>query len=182
MRKEDTYLFTSESVSEGHPDKVADQISDAILDAFLTEDPKSRVACEIMVSAKTLVVGGEITSQAKVDIPEVVRHTIKSIGYDDIQKGLDYKTCPLLLNINAQSQDIANGIKEEKTKERSLKAGDQGLMLVMPQRSPEIICLSHLLWLINWCVNWQSFEKKKKFPFYGQTARVKSQWNTRDAK
>ncbi len=120
------YLFTSESVSEGHPDKVADQISDAILDAMLAQDPHSRVACETLVTTGLVVVAGEITTKAIVDVQEVVRATIKRIGYTKAEYQFDYLSCGIINAIHAQSPDIAQGVDEEKDKEQG--AGDQGMM------------------------------------------------------
>lgn len=121
-----SYLFTSESVSEGHPDKVADQISDAILDAMLAQDPHSRVACETLVTTGLVVVAGEITTNAVVDIQEVVRETIKSIGYTKSEYQFDYRSCGIINALHAQSPDIAQGVDEEDDKEQG--AGDQGMM------------------------------------------------------
>jgi len=120
------YLFTSESVTEGHPDKMADQISDAILDAIYTCDPYGRVACETFVTTGMALVGGEITTDCYVDIPEIVRNTIKEIGYTDADFGIDYKTCAVLTTIDKQSPDIAMGV--DKTREHAMGAGDQGMM------------------------------------------------------
>jgi len=120
------YLFTSESVTEGHPDKVADQISDAVLDAYLAEDPEARVACETLVTTGIAFVTGEITSEARVDHIKVVRDTIKDIGYDDPEKGMDYKSCGVMVAIDPQSPDIAQGIDKKDKMEQG--AGDQGLM------------------------------------------------------
>lgn len=120
------YFFTSESVSEGHPDKVSDQISDAILDAILTQDPKSRVACETLVTTGLVVIAGEITTKAYVDFPDVARQTVKRIGYDSSDMGFDYKTCAVINTIDRQSPDIAMGVDSSSTKE--MGAGDQGLM------------------------------------------------------
>ncbi len=117
-------LFTSESVSEGHPDKVADQISDTVLDAFLREDLESRVACETLLTKDLVLVAGEVTSKAVVDIPTEVREVIRRIGYDDKEKGLDYKSCSILIATHSQSQDISDGIGTGETQ----GAGDQGLM------------------------------------------------------
>ncbi len=122
----ETLLFTSESVSEGHPDKVADQVSDAILDALLTQDNQARVACETLVKTGMVVVAGEITTQAWVDIEEVVRHTIKKIGYNSSEMGFDWESCAVLSAIGKQSVDIAMGVDE--TEEHEQGAGDQGLM------------------------------------------------------
>lgn len=120
------YLFTSESVSEGHPDKMADQISDAVLDAILKEDPTGRVAAETMITTGMAIVAGEVSTKTYVEIPEIVRSVIKDIGYDDHAKGFDYQTCAVLTSIDQQSPDIAMGVNEEGGKEQG--AGDQGIM------------------------------------------------------
>ncbi len=122
------YIFTSESVSEGHPDKVADQVSDAILDAILTQDPKSRVACETMVTTGMVVIAGEITTNAIVDYPKVVRETIREIGYNDSAMGFDWETCAVLTSIDKQSPDISQGVTEGEGLYKDQGAGDQGLM------------------------------------------------------
>ncbi|MBC8413616.1 MAG: methionine adenosyltransferase [Nitrospira sp.] len=124
--KKRNYLFTSESVSEGHPDKVADQISDAVLDAIFTEDPKARVACETMVTTGMVVLAGEITTTAWVDMQDVVRQTIKKIGYNHSDMGFDWESCAVLTSIDKQSADIAMGVDETNDHEQG--AGDQGLM------------------------------------------------------
>jgi len=121
-------LFTSESVSEGHPDKVCDQISDAVLDAILAQDPDSRVACETMVSRGFAVVAGEITTKAYVDFQETARQVIKEIGYNDPEIGFDANSCAVLTSIQAQSQDIALGVDETTSKSNEQGAGDQGMM------------------------------------------------------
>ena len=117
-------LFTSESVSEGHPDKVADQISDSILDACLEQDTESRVACETMISTGFVMVSGEITSKSKFNVENLVRKQVQKIGYDGGYKGFDYKTCLVMTAIGQQSQDIAKGVSQSE----SIGAGDQGLM------------------------------------------------------
>ncbi len=122
------YLFTSESVSEGHPDKVADQISDAILDALLMQDKNARVACETMVTTGMAIIAGEITTSAWVDMPEVVRHTIRDIGYDSSDMGFDWQSCAVLTSIDKQSSDIAQGVNEGSGVDLDQGAGDQGLM------------------------------------------------------
>src|SRR5512145_2469791 len=122
------FLFTSESVSEGHPDKVADQVSDAILDAILTQDPRSRVACETMVTTGMAVIAGEITTNAIVDYPKVVRDTIREIGYNDSAMGFDWETCAVLTSIDKQSPDISQGVTEGEGLFKEQGAGDQGLM------------------------------------------------------
>ena len=122
------YLFTSESVTEGHPDKMADQISDAVLDAVLKGDPESRVACETFVNTGLALVGGEITTKTNLEIPEIVRNTIKEIGYSDSDMGYDYKTCAVLDNLGKQSPDIAMGVDEGAGEHKEQGAGDQGMM------------------------------------------------------
>ena len=122
------YLFTSESVSEGHPDKVADLISDAILDAILKQDPVARVAAETLTSTNLVVLGGEITTTAKVDYEQIARDTLKFIGYDNIDYGIDYKTCEVLIKYGIQSPDIGQGVDGAFDDPLDQGAGDQGLM------------------------------------------------------
>ncbi|MDX1623297.1 MAG: methionine adenosyltransferase [Gemmatimonadota bacterium] len=117
----DRYLFTSESVTEGHPDKIADQISDAVLDAALADDPTSRVACETLVTTGLVMVAGEITTEAYIPVSEVARETIREIGYTDAEMGFDYQTCGVLVSLDQQSPDISRGVDREG-------AGDQGMM------------------------------------------------------
>ncbi|MEA2083783.1 MAG: methionine adenosyltransferase [Thermodesulfobacteriota bacterium] len=122
------YLFTSESVSEGHPDKVADQISDAILDAILEQDTKARVACETLVTTGMALIAGEITTSAWVDMPHIVRDTIREIGYNSSEMGFDSESCAVLTSIDKQSPDIAQGVNEGSGLDFEQGAGDQGLM------------------------------------------------------
>ena len=146
--KKKTFLFTSESVSEGHPDKMADQISDAVLDSILKNDPKARVACETLITTGYAVIAGEISTNCYIEIPQIVRNTVEKIGYTHSDMGFDFETCGVLVSLDEQSKDIAQGVDKSSKKEQG--AGDQGMMFgyatkETPELMPMPIMYSHKL-------------------------------------
>ena len=173
MRK----LFTSESVTEGHPDKIADQISDAVLDAILEQDPMGRVACETLVATGQIHVVGEISTNCYVDIPKIARETVVNIGYDRAKYGFDGNTCGVLISIDEQSADIALGVdkaleaKEGKAEETEVGAGDQGM-------NPKNICRCLSVWLISWPVGCRKFVKTVPYRICVLMAKLRLQLNT----
>ena len=165
----DSYLFTSESVSEGHPDKIADQISDAILDAILTEDIDARVACETMVKTGMVIVAGEITTSAWVDFEELVRNTVIDIGYDDSDMGFDGHSCAVLNAIGKQSPDIAQGVDRESKEAQG--AGDQGLMFGYACNETDVLMPAPITYSHELVRRQAEVRKSGKLPFLRPDAK-----------
>lgn len=163
------HVFTSESVSEGHPDKIADQISDAILDAILAQDPAARVACEVFVKTGMVLVGGEITTKAWVDVEEITRHVIRDIGYNSSQMGFDWESCAVLSAIGKQSPDIAQGVDNQQTK--ILGAGDQGLMFGYASRETDVFMPAPIAYAHRLMEKQASMRKSGQLPWLRPDAK-----------
>lgn len=165
----DFHVFTSESVSEGHPDKIADQISDAILDAILAKDPKARVACETFVKTGMVLVGGEITTTAWVDVDEITRAVIKDIGYNSSDMGFDWASCAVLSAIGKQSPDIAQGVDNQQTK--ILGAGDQGMMFGYASKETDVYMPAPIAYSHRLMRKQASLRKENKLPWLRPDAK-----------
>ncbi|KTD16757.1 methionine adenosyltransferase [Legionella jordanis] len=169
MSVSDFHVFTSESVAEGHPDKIADQISDAILDAILAKDAKARVACETFVKTGMVLVGGEITTTAWVDVEEIVRDVIKDIGYNSSEMGFDYASCAVLSAIGKQSPDIAQGV--DNAERKLLGAGDQGLMFGYASRETDVYMPAPIAYSHRLMEKQASLRKEGKLPWLRPDAK-----------
>ncbi len=176
----DAFLFTSESVSEGHPDKISDQISDAILDAILTEDPQARVACETMVKTGMVIVAGEISTSAWVDMEEIVRDVVLNIGYDESSKGFDGATCSVLNAIGKQSPDIAQGVDRESEKMQG--AGDQGLMFGYATNETDVLMPAPITFAHRLVQRQAEVRKNGTLPWLRPDAKSQVTFNYEDAK
>lgn len=164
-----SYVFTSESVSEGHPDKIADQISDAILDAIIEQDPRARVACETFVKTGMVLVGGEITTKAWVDVEAIAREVIKDVGYNSSAMGFDWESCAVLSAIGKQSTDIAQGVDNQESK--ILGAGDQGLMFGYASRETDVFMPAPLAYSHRLMEKQATLRKSDKLPWLRPDAK-----------
>ena len=174
------HLFTSESVSEGHPDKVADQISDAVLDAIFEQDTTARVACETMVNTGMVIISGEITTEAWVDMQAVVRNTVKEIGYNHSDMGFDYESCAVLTSIDKQSADIALGVDESGEHEQG--AGDQGLMFGFACTDTDVLMPAPITYAHRLVKRQATIRKNGTLPWLRPDAKSQVTFNYKDGK
>lgn len=174
------HVFTSESVSEGHPDKIADQISDAILDAILAKDPRARVACETFVKTGMVLVGGEVTTSAWVDVEAITREVIKDIGYDSSEMGFDWASCAVLTAIGKQSPDIAQGVDNNESK--ILGAGDQGLMFGYASRETDVLMPAPIAYAHRLMLKQAELRKNKQLPWLRPDAKCQLTFRYCDGK
>jgi len=176
------FIFTSESVTEGHPDKVCDQISDAVLDAIIKDDPAAHVACETMVNTGMAVVAGEITTSTYVDIPDIVRETIKGIGYTDGSMGFDYETCAVLTAIDKQSPDIGQGVAADMGLHKEQGAGDQGIMFGFACRDTDVLMPAPIYYAHRLAMGLSQARNQNRLPFLRPDGKSQVTMEYRDGK